>query len=537
MVLCYLEGLTIQAAAARIGCPVGTLGVRLMRARDRLKDRLIRRGLAPDVEPPTAPTAILPGSLVSSTVVVAARIAAGETAPLALATMVNGILRSMAMIRMTKLVAFSLVAMIGVGSVGGASGLAWMPWAEEPPARRIQESWLGKKAIIKYSAPLKEGDQIVSDNIFRVYTIDRIADDQVHLASDEVSGWIEADEVVLLDKAIDFFTRVLQENERDLWAWLKRAQVREYLGDRARAIADLTEGLRIGPPNAVLYAIRGDMLQQDKEYDKAIADFDKALGLTPWAIAYFHRGRCWAEKHDYGRAITDYDEAIRLEPDVGLNYLNRGLAWAYMEEFDRAIADYSKALELGTKYNASTFRFRGTARLDKAASSEGNDAPEAAIADLTEAIRLDPKDAAAYYHRGRAWSLQPEHEDQAIADYDRAIQLDPQYVLAYMGAGMPGTLSASMRRPSRISPRPFGSIRETQRLDTTAVGRSTARGMTTDQSRTSMRPFASIPTIGRTTRCGGCPGSSRRSTTGRARTSMRHSVDSRRNPWPFSIAD
>src|SRR5262245_1755102 len=47
VVLCELEGLTYQEAAIRLRCPVGTIGVRLRRARQRLRVRLARRGLAP----------------------------------------------------------------------------------------------------------------------------------------------------------------------------------------------------------------------------------------------------------------------------------------------------------------------------------------------------------------------------------------------------------------------------------------------------------------------------------------------------------
>jgi RNA polymerase sigma factor (sigma-70 family) len=47
VVLCELEGLTYQEAAQRLRCPVGTIGVRLRRARERLRERLTRRGLAP----------------------------------------------------------------------------------------------------------------------------------------------------------------------------------------------------------------------------------------------------------------------------------------------------------------------------------------------------------------------------------------------------------------------------------------------------------------------------------------------------------
>ena len=33
VVLCYLEGLTQEAAAGQLGCPVSTVGVRLLRVR------------------------------------------------------------------------------------------------------------------------------------------------------------------------------------------------------------------------------------------------------------------------------------------------------------------------------------------------------------------------------------------------------------------------------------------------------------------------------------------------------------------------
>ncbi len=45
-VLCHLEGLTNEQAARRIGCPTGTIQSRLARARERLRRRLIRRGVS-----------------------------------------------------------------------------------------------------------------------------------------------------------------------------------------------------------------------------------------------------------------------------------------------------------------------------------------------------------------------------------------------------------------------------------------------------------------------------------------------------------
>ena len=44
VILCYFQGVTYEAAAQRLGCPLGTLSVRLKRAGSRLRDRLTRRG-------------------------------------------------------------------------------------------------------------------------------------------------------------------------------------------------------------------------------------------------------------------------------------------------------------------------------------------------------------------------------------------------------------------------------------------------------------------------------------------------------------
>ncbi len=46
LTLCYIDGLTHEEAARRIGCPVGTIKARLVRARRRLRDRLDRRGVS-----------------------------------------------------------------------------------------------------------------------------------------------------------------------------------------------------------------------------------------------------------------------------------------------------------------------------------------------------------------------------------------------------------------------------------------------------------------------------------------------------------
>jgi RNA polymerase sigma factor (sigma-70 family) len=85
LVLCHLEGLRHEEVAKRLGCPVGTVESRLSRAREQLRTRLERRGLAPTasvmglmLRPPGVST-VFP-SLVEATLRVAIEQSSGRSA-------------------------------------------------------------------------------------------------------------------------------------------------------------------------------------------------------------------------------------------------------------------------------------------------------------------------------------------------------------------------------------------------------------------------------------------------------------------------
>jgi RNA polymerase sigma factor (sigma-70 family) len=83
VVLCYLEGLTHEEAAEQLDWPIGTVKGRLSRARDLLKGRLSRRGLAPEslasvVGLLQGSRAVVSPSLIERTAKAALEIAAGR---------------------------------------------------------------------------------------------------------------------------------------------------------------------------------------------------------------------------------------------------------------------------------------------------------------------------------------------------------------------------------------------------------------------------------------------------------------------------
>ncbi len=121
-ILCYLEGLTNEEAAQRLGRPVGTVVSRLARARQWLRRRLTGRGLAPAVVvtllSARAIRAGLPPRLAEEITRAAAAVAAGKAAGAvspAVAALTEGVLRTMCKAKMTTVVLIVLgVATLGV---------------------------------------------------------------------------------------------------------------------------------------------------------------------------------------------------------------------------------------------------------------------------------------------------------------------------------------------------------------------------------------------------------------------------------------
>ncbi|WP_168221862.1 sigma-70 family RNA polymerase sigma factor [Aquisphaera giovannonii] len=130
VVLCYLEGLTAEEAAGRIGCPRGTILSRLSRARDRLRGRLARRGVAAP-----AVAALLAGGMVEAaeagTLEATSRAVLGGKAGAAANAAAEATARALA----RGVVVARLRAAAAALAVGGAAAFAW--WAfrgDSPPA-------------------------------------------------------------------------------------------------------------------------------------------------------------------------------------------------------------------------------------------------------------------------------------------------------------------------------------------------------------------------------------------------------------------
>lgn len=217
-----------------------------------------------------------------------------------------------------------------------------------------------------------------------------------------------------------------------------------------KAIADYNTALGFDPDYASSYVNRGIAYFKQKQYEKALQDWNKAISLKPGLDGgYYNRAFYFSQnKHDYRKALNDCDKAVSLKP-IARNYICRGNAYYNLKNYSQAEVDYGKAIDLTPQ--AAVYLARGNAytneeKLDQAISDYDqaikleSDLTEAfrsrgyaytrqknydlAIKDFNRAIELDPNDAWTYSSRGFAFASKGDY-DHAIADYEQALKIDP----------------------------------------------------------------------------------------------------------------
>ena len=128
VVLCYLQGLTTEAAALRLGCPHGTVLSRLSRARDRLRGGLTRRGLALPTGllvaglSPQAAKAAIPADLLDATVRASLKFAeqpatAATLSSTTAVSLARGVIYAMLITKLKMLGAVALACILLAGSL------------------------------------------------------------------------------------------------------------------------------------------------------------------------------------------------------------------------------------------------------------------------------------------------------------------------------------------------------------------------------------------------------------------------------------
>ena len=155
--------------------------------------------------------------------------------------------------------------------------------------------------------------------------------------------------------SIDYCTRAIQAgelSEQDLAIVFSNRGLAYYnKKDYERAVQDYNHAIGLGLRDADLFYRRGLVYFENNDYNRAIQDFDEALKLNAdYAAALQKRGWTYESKKDYDQAIRDYDRAISLQPNDGLAFIRRANALQEKRLYERALADYEAATQLDPKF-------------------------------------------------------------------------------------------------------------------------------------------------------------------------------------------
>ena len=151
-------------------------------------------------------------------------------------------------------------------------------------------------------------------------------------------------------------------------------------------------------PNSMVYTTRGDFYYNDGQYDKAFADFSKAIELNPNEYDAFNlRGNIHRREKRYEEAIADFKQALEIQPRTAKAMLNLGNVYFERNENEKAFKLYSQIIE-GEPNNANALCNRGAIHF-----RQNN--YEKALEDLNRAIKIDGDYFDAYLNRGVVYSV------------------------------------------------------------------------------------------------------------------------------------
>ncbi|MCW6052313.1 tetratricopeptide repeat protein [Lyngbya sp. CCAP 1446/10] len=215
------------------------------------------------------------------------------------------------------------------------------------------------------------------------------------------------------------------DGEAEAWKKLGNEQLdkKDYEG----AIASFDKALEIKPDHDTAWNNRAVVLYTLEKFEEAIASFDKALAIKPdCELAWNNRGHALRYLGKLEEAIASFDKALEIKPDYHDAWYNRGVALRYSRKLEEAIASFDKALKFKPdKHEAWCNRGIALRYLGKL---------EEAIASFDKALEFKPDKHEAWCNRGIALDNLGRLEE-AIASFDKALEIKPDLHEAWNNRG------------------------------------------------------------------------------------------------------
>ena len=214
-------------------------------------------------------------------------------------------------------------------------------------------------------------------------------------------------------------------------------------------------GKLTGSELAEAYFGRGWMRWNANQIEPAIADYSEAIKHNPNGyLGYNNRGAIYLDRNDLPNALRDFNEAIRNNQSNALAFANRAEALRRQGKLSEALADANRAIEIDQKL-AFAVSVRNAIQADLKRIEE--EKAKTAQASADQQLCTNPGDvklrgeacdrlitlgklagtelAEAYFGRG-LMRRNAEQVETAIADYSEAIKLNhPNSHWAYNNRG------------------------------------------------------------------------------------------------------
>ena len=218
--------------------------------------------------------------------------------------------------------------------------------------------------------------------------------------------------------AIDDYSSALTRDPSHFKALYNRAFCLDALGQREAALCDYEAALVVEPGHASALHNKGVVLEKLGRLEDAVEAFDAAVdcGMVPGADYHHARGTNARHRGDHAAAVAAFSAALKLDPHHRTARANRAYARRKIGDFVGARRDYGKALADAPTAKLYNARAYCSAKLEKF---------DAAVADYTEALRLDPANAHALHNRGISYD-RLGRDDEAARDFERALEIEGQ---------------------------------------------------------------------------------------------------------------
>jgi tetratricopeptide (TPR) repeat protein len=224
------------------------------------------------------------------------------------------------------------------------------------PAVAAEESWIGKAIIPTKQVQLVNGTTDAQGNLIFVTALSRIQYDvedeegeYIKIRENGIPGWFLKADAVTIDKAVEHFTDAINSNPSNSDSYNRRAEAYLLKKDYDKAIADYDKAISLAPGSAYVFRNnRSRAYVGKKEFDRAIRDSSETVGAAPnYAYGYGVRGLAFAAKKEYADAVKDFGNAIRLSPNFP--HARRRLAWLRATCPDEVFRNGKVAVEQATK--------------------------------------------------------------------------------------------------------------------------------------------------------------------------------------------